>query len=173
MGKRPSSFARLISPTSSPSSTALRGMGRAFGNGAAWRSSASRTSTTTTVWSLAKTLRSPSGSICVMPPKRPPHRDAELVAPDFGITPGHELRRRTLALAAVRAVAVEHDRGVLALVHQAIDLRHVRDVHRHRNAGLGGHVDGAGNVADRILACRTCVEHEGALVREDVAQLFS
>src|SRR5207253_8904269 len=67
------------------------------------------------------------------------------------------------ALAAIGTVTVEHDRRVLALVNQSIDLGHVRDVQRHRDTGFGGHVDGAGNVTDRILAERSRVEHEGGL----------
>src|SRR5439155_7568635 len=84
-------------------------------------------------------------------PERAPHGDPQLVAPDFGIARGQQLRGQALALAAVGTVAVEHERRVPVLAHQSIDLGDVRDVHRHRHTELGGHGEHAGILAGRAL----------------------
>src|SRR5438128_4193586 len=66
--------------------------------------------------------------------QRAPHRDAELVAPDFGVARRQQLRRQALALAAIGTVQVEHDRRVLALVNQ-VD----RSRPRPRRTATSGH----------------------------------
>ena len=65
--------------------------------------------------------------------QRPPGRRAELVAADVGVAGLEQLLGQPLALPAERPVAVEHDRAG-RVRHQALDLRDVRDVDRHRHA---------------------------------------
>jgi hypothetical protein len=104
--------------------------------------------------------------------KRPPDGNAELVPAYVRVARIEELGRDALALSAERPVAVEDDRATLVTLERSADLGDVGYVERHRDAGLGGHVLRARNVADRELLGRTHVEHHGTSVSEDSLKLF-
>src|SRR5262249_43083290 len=104
-------------------------------------------------------------------PERAPYRHAELIAPDVCEARRQEFLAQPLAAAAKGTATVENDaRGRIA-VERPRDLPGVGNILRHRATGFPAHVDGAGNVANRVLPGWTGVEDSGAAIGEDAAKV--
>jgi Xaa-Pro aminopeptidase len=99
-----------------------------------------------------------------------PRRDSELIPADIRIPGIAQLCGKPPALAAVRPVAVEHQRRGLVAADQPPVLRDVRHVQRHRHTGLWRHIQRTGDVTDRELACGPHIQDGCASRQQDHLQ---